>query len=311
VTNTEPQSARDEADETWPALPLNEWQDTCDTLHMWTQVVGKVKLELSPFLNEWWEVPLQLTARGLTTSTIPFGHGVFTIDFDFIDHNLYIRVSDGRVKVLPLIPRSVADFYAECMAALHALGITVTLDTLPAQVAHPIPFEQDREHAAYDPIYVSRWWRILTQAGMVMERYRSGFAGKSSPVQFYWGDFDLSQTRFSGRLAQPPKDAGRRVRFTDDQENVTSGFWPGGVKLPKPAFYSYQYPEPRGYKAASVRPPIARLDANLGEFVLNYDDVRNCAAPEEMILEFLNSTYEAGAKLANWDRTALEQHPPG
>ncbi|MGI8403145.1 MAG: DUF5996 family protein [Gemmatimonadaceae bacterium] len=299
-----------DAAEIWPALPLEAWRDTRDTLHMWMQIVGKVKLELCPFLNEWWEVPLFLSPRGLTTSTIPFARGVFAIDFDFLDHNLYVRASDGAVEVLPLIPRSVADFYAEFMAALRALGIEVTLNALPQQVEHPIPFDQDHEHVAYDRVFIDRWWRILTRVGVVMEQYRSGFTGKSSPVQFYWGDFDLSVTRFSGKPAQPPKGADRRVRFTEDEENVTSGFWPGGAKLAKPAFYSYTYPAPSGYKTASVRPGAARYDTKLGEFALNYDDVRLSPAPEKLILEFLQSTYEAGATLARWDRGALEHRGP-
>jgi len=296
--------------EIWPALPFEEWRDTCNTLHMWTQVVGKVKLKLCPFINEWWEVALQLTARGLTTSTIPFGRGVFAIDFDFLDHNLYIRSSDGGLKALPLMPRSVADFYAEFMAALGALGIEANLNTRPQQFKDPIPFEQDHQHTAYDPVYVDRWWRILTQVGGVMERYRTGFSGKSSPVQFYWGDFDLCQTRFSGKPSEPPKGANRRGRFTEDEENVTTGFWPGGAKYAKPAFYSYTYPAPPGYKTATVRPAAARFDAELGEFVLDYDDVRRSAAPEKTILDFLQSTYEAGATLAHWDRAALEKSGP-
>jgi hypothetical protein len=277
---------------------------------MWTQVVGKVKLELCPFLNEWWEVPLELTARGLTTSTIPYGRGAFEIAFDFIDHNLYIRTSDGALKALPLMPRSVADFYAEFMAALRALGIDVNLNTKPQQFQHAISFENDESHASYDPTYVNRWWRILTQVGIVLERYRSGFVGKSSPVQFYWGDFDLCVTRYSGRPSEPPKGANRRGRFTEDQENITSGFWPGGVKLPKPAFYSYTYPAPPGFKTAFVGPSPARYDATLGEFALDYDDVRRSVAPDQMVLEFLESAYDAGANLAHWDRAALEKPGP-
>ncbi|CAN5229845.1 DUF5996 family protein [soil metagenome] len=298
------------AAEEWPALPLDAWRATCDTLHTWTQMVGKVKLELCPFLNEWWEVPLALTARGLTTSTVPFARGAFTIDFDFLDHNLYIRTSEGAVRALPLIPRAVADFYAEFMVALGALGITLNLNTKPQQVQHPIPFEQDHEHAAYDPAYVDRWWRILTRVGTVMEQYRAGFSGKSSPVQFYWGDFDLCVTRFSGKPSEPPKGANRRGRYTEDEENITAGFWPGGPKYPKPAFYSYTYPAPADYKTALVRPAAAHFDSALGEFVLDYDDVRSSAAPEQMILDFLQSTYEAGATLAHWNRAALEKRGP-
>lgn len=299
------------AAEIWSALPLDAWRDTCDTLHMWTQVVGKVKLELCPFVNEWWEVPLQLTARGLTTMTIPFARGAFAIDFDFLDHNLYIRTSDGAVKALPLMPRSVADFYAEFMATLGALDIEVNLNTRPQQFQPLIPFEQDREHAAYDPMSVDRWWRILTRVGVVMEKYRAGFSGKSSPVQFYWGDFDLCVTRFSGKPSEPPKGANRRGRYTEDEENITAGFWPGGKKYPKPAFYSYTYPAPTtGYKTANIRPEKARFDPKLGEFLLDYDDVRSSPAPEKMILDFFQSTYEVGATFAHWDRAAFEKSGP-
>ncbi len=298
------------AAEAWPALPLEAWQDTYDTLHMWTQVVGKVKLELCPYLNEWWEVALHLTARGLTSGTIPWKDGVFAVDFDFIDHNLHIRASDGAVKSLPLLPRSVADFYGEFMAGLRALGIEVSINTTPSELEQPIPFEQDTTHAAYDPEYVTRCWRILLQSATVFERYRSSFAGKSSPVHFFWGGFDLSATRFSGKRAQPPKGAGRIMRFSEDQENIAVGFWPGGGKVQGPAFYAYTYPEPPGYKTAAVRPSAARYNAEMGEFLLMYDDVRVAAAPEQMILEFLQSTYEVGAALAGWDRQALEQRAP-
>ncbi len=297
--------------EAWPALPLDAWRDTCDTLHMWTQIVGKVKLELCPFVNEWWEVPLQLTARGLTTMTIPFAQGAFAIDFDFVDHNLYIRTSDGAVKALPLIPRSVADFYSEFMAMLGSLGIKANLNTRPQQFQPVIPFEQDREHAAYDPESVGKWWRILTRVGVVLEKYRAGFSGKSSPVQFYWGDFDLCVTRFSGKPSEPPKGANRRGRFTEDEENITVGFWPGGKKYPKPAFYSSTYPAPTtGYKNAHIRPAKARFEPELGEFVLDYDDVRSSPTPEKMILDFFQTTYEAGAVVAHWDRAAFEKHGP-
>ncbi len=297
--------------EAWPALPLDAWRDTCDTLHMWTQVVGKVKLELCSYVNEWWEVPLQLTARGLTTMTIPFARGAFAIDFDFVDHNLYIRTSDGAVKVLPLIPRSVADFYAEFMATLGALGIEVNLNTRPQQFQPLIPFEQDRQHAAYDPESVGKWWHILTRVGVVMDKYRAEFSGKSSPVQFYWGDFDLCVTRFSGESAEPPKGANRRGRFTEDEENITAGFWPGGKKYPNAAFYSYTYPAPAAdYKTAHIRPEKARFEPKRNEFLLDYDVVRSSPVPEKMILDFFQSTYEVGATSAHWDRAAFERPGP-
>jgi hypothetical protein len=294
----------------WPPLPLSAWQDTCDTLHMWTQIVGKVKLELSPFVSQWWEVALHPSARGLTTQTIPWQSGVFAVDFDFIEHNLHIRTSSGAVKSLPLLPRTVADFYGEFMAALGALGIQVAINTMPQEVEQPIPFEQDTQHHSYDPMYANRWWRILTRCATVFERHRATFSGKNSPVQFFWGSFDLSQTRFSGKPAHPPGSGGRIMRFAEDQQNVAVGFWPGGKKLTSPAFYSYTYPEPPGFKTASVRPGPAHYDTDLGEFILLYDDIRTADAPEELLLEFLRSTYEVGASLAGWDRAALAQQIP-
>ncbi len=296
--------------EAWPSLPYEEWKDTCDTLHMWMQIVGKVKLELCSFLNEWWEVSFHLTARGMTTLTIPYPGGVFGVDFDFIGHRLYIATSEGTTKALPLIPRSVADFYEEFMAALRSLGIDVTINTTPDEFENPIPFEQDRQHASYDPEYAHRWWRILTQISKVVEQYSSPFWGKSSPVQFFWGSFDLSQTRFSGKPAEPPKGADIIMRFAEDQENIAIGFWPGSGKIKGAAFYAYTYPEPPGFKTAQVRPDAAFYSADLGEFLLMYDDVRRAASPEAMIMDFLESTYEAGATLAHWDRNALERKVP-
>jgi hypothetical protein len=303
-------SARSDGAGAWPPLPLSAWKDTHDTLHMWTQIVGKVKLELCPFLNEWWEVALHLSARGITTATIPWQDGVFEVEFDFIDHNLRIRTSHGALKSLPLMPRSVAEFYGEFMAALRALGIDVAINTLPQEVEQPIPFENDTTHAAYDPEYANRWWRVLTRVQTVFEQYRSGFCGKSSPAHFFWGSFDLSQTRFCGKPALPPQGANRIMRFSEDQENIAAGFWPGSKTVNGPAFYSYTYPEPPGYKTASVRPSAARYDSDAGLFLLLYDDVRTAASPERTILEFLQSTYEVGANLSGWDRVALEQRGP-
>ncbi len=305
-------TAIDEADWAWPPLPLEEWKATLDTLHMWTQIVGKVKLELSPFLNEWWQVAFAVTARGLTTSTILWGNGVFEVNFDFIDHNLRVLTSGGAVKVMPLIPRSVADFYHEFMATLHALGIDVDINPHPVEVENGIRFDQDQVHASYDADPVHRWWRILVQVERVLEKYRSSFVGKSSPIQFWWGSFDLCETRFSGRLAPErewPKGS-RWMRFAQDQEHVTSGFWPGSGKIQEPAFYAYTYPEPAGFRSMAVRPDPAFYDPDLGEFILRYEDVRRAAAPEQMILEFFESTYEAGATLAQWDRAALERRAP-
>lgn len=300
--------------ETWPALPWSEWGETCETLHMWTQVVGKVKLALAPFLNQFWEVGFHPTARGMTTGLIPYADRALDVSFDFIDHNLSIHTSDGLTKVLPLIPRSVADFYQELMAALHACGIDVAINTTPSEVLQPIPFEEDRVHASYDAAYAHRWWQIQTQTTKVLQRYRSPFVGKSSPILFYWGSFDLNAARFSGRPATPPPGP-IFLRLAENQENVACGFWPGNPTMREssfrePAFYSYIYPEPAGYKEASVRPGAAYYNAELGEFVLHYDEARRAASPDAAILDFFQSTYEAAATLAKWDRAALEQPPP-
>ena len=303
-------AGQERADASWPPLPLEAWQDTYDTLHMWTQIVGKVKLELCPYLNEWWEVALHPTARGLTTLPMPTERGALEMSFDFVDHNLRLNTTAGAVKAMPLIPRSVADFYHELMAALRALGVEVTINTLPDEVEHPIPCDQDHVHASYDPEYATRWWRILIRASKVFARYRSPFVGKSSPVQFFWGSFDLSETRFSGRPAEPPKGANHITRLAEDQENIAAGFWPGGGKVDGPAFYAYTYPEPAGFKTARVKPSSAYYNADLGEFILMYDDMRQADSPEETLLAFLQSTYEAGANLAHWDRQRLERPVP-
>lgn len=296
--------------EAWPSLPWGEWKETCTTLHMWTQIVGKVKLELHPFLNQLWQVAFHVTARGLSTGTVPYGNGVFEVEFDFIDHNLYIRTSEGGLKALPLVPRTVADFYEEFMGSLNALGIEVTINPLPCEIPDPIPCDQNRVHSSYDSEYACRWWRTLVQTDKVLQRYRSDFVGKSSPVLFFWGSFDLSETRFSGKPATPPNGAPRFFQLAENQENVACGFWPGntsaaGVTLGEPAFYAYIYPEPPQFKEASVRPSSAYYHAELGEFILPYGEVRNSTSPEEAILDFFRSTYEAAANLAHWDRDAL------
>lgn len=295
----------------WPALPFEAWKDTLETLHMETQIVGKVALELCPFLNQWWEVALAVTARGLATSLIPSPNGgAFQISFDFIDHNLAIFTSDGQKKELALMPRAVADFYRDFMTALQALGIQVKINTKPSEVENGIPFEQDTTHHSYDAEYVNRCWRILVQVTKVFQQYRSHFQGKSSPINFFWGSFDLAQARFSGKQAAPPQGAGQIARFADNAEQIASGFWPGGPSLQTPAFYSYTYPEPQGFKNASLRPAQAHYDTNLGEFILLYDDVRKSASPEQTLLEFFQSAYETGAKLAHWNTQELEQQPP-
>lgn len=297
------------ANELWPALPLEAWKDTRDTLHMWTQIVGKVKLELCPFLSEWWEVALYVSARGMTTSRIPYNNMIFEVNFDFIDHNLFIVTSDGRMKGMPLVTRSVADFYREFMTCLRSLGIDVTINPKPSEVQNAIPFDQDSTHASYDAEYVHRFWRTLVQITKVFEQYRTPFIGKSSPVQFFWGSFDLTETRFSGRRASPPAGADKIIRLSEIQEQISAGFWTGTAdgKIQEPAFYAYAYPEPDGLKTASVRPSSAYYDTDMGEFILKYEDVRKASSPEQAIMEFLNSTFEAGARLAHWDLNELEE----
>ncbi len=298
----------------WPQLPWDAWKDTCETLHMWTQIVGKVKLELAPFLNELWEVGFHVTARGMTTGIIPAGDRIVEATFDFIDHNLVLTVSDGQVKVMPLVARSVADFYQEFMAVMRSLGIEVAINPVPVEVPDPIPFDQDRTHTSYDADSVHRFWRILAQTAQVLQRYRSPFAGKSSPILFYWGSFDLSAARYSGKPAPSLTGVPRFFQIAEDEENIACGFWPGnpnaaGVALGKPAFYSYTAPAPQGFADAAVRPDDAHFNSTLGEFILPYDDARRAASPEEVILDFFQSTYEAGAKLAGWDRSRLERKP--
>ncbi len=301
--------------ETWPALPLEEWRETQETLHLWTQVVGKVKLELTPFLNEWWNVAFAITPRGLTTGPIPAGDGAFAADFDFVDHALFVRASDGRTRAIPLIPRTVAAFYAEFLATLSALGIAVAVNPLPVEIPNPISFDMDTGHASYDPEPVERWWRIMLRAEQVLQRFRTPFVGKSSPVNFFWGSFDLTATRYSGRPAAPPVGAPYFLQIAETQENFACGFWPGnatmtGFELGEPAFYAYVYPAPSGFTEAAVRPDAARYDPGLGEFLLRYDDVRRAAAPDVAILHFFESSYRAAATLAGWDRQALERTPP-
>lgn len=296
----------------WPALPLADWQDTLDTLHMWLQIIGKIKLACSPFLNEWWNVGLQVTASGLTTGPIPSGARIFQIDLDFVRHNLAIQTSDGAVKMMPLIPRSVANFYAELMATLAAIGIDVTINTLPSEVPNPIRCDINETHASYDPEYVDRWWRILVQTHMVLERFRTPFAGKSSPILLYWGSFDLSHARFSGHPAPPLAGVPRFFQIAEEQENFTCGFWPGnasysGQSLGEAAFYAYHNPAPPHIRDASVRPEGAHFDAAFGEFILRYDDARRSPSPAQAVLEFFQSTYEAVARLAGWDRDRLER----
>ena len=293
--------------EAWPALPLEAWKDTCRTLHMWTQIVGKIRLKLTPHLNHWWEVPFYLTSRGLTTTPIPFGDRTFDATFDFIDHALIFQTSEGRTEVLPLRPRSVADFYHDVMATLQRLAIDVRIWTMPSEVQAPIRFEEDRQHASYDAVYAHRFWRILLRADVIFKEFRARFIGKASPVHFFWGSFDLAVTRFSGRRAPIREGADLITREGYSHEVSSCGFWPGSGSLTGPAFFSYAAPEPPGFKDARIRPASAFYSAEFSNFLLPYDDVRSAADPRTMVLEFLQSTYEAAATLGGWDRENLER----
>ena len=297
----------------WPSLPLADWQDTCATLQLWTQVVGKIRLAQAPLVNHWWQVPLYVTARGLTTSPMPFGAFSFQIDFDFIDHRLVIATSEGKSAELALEPRSVADFYREVMARLKALGIMVKIWTMPVEIADAIPFESDQLHAAYDRDSANRFWRILLQCNRVFGLFRSRFIGKVSPVHFFWGSFDLAVTRFSGRPAPEHPGSAPHVgnwvmREAYSHEVSSCGFWPGGGAVKEPAFYSYAYPQPPGFAKAKVGPKGAYWQDDLQEFIMPYEAIRQCPSPDDWLLEFLESSYAAAADLAHWDRSALERH---
>jgi hypothetical protein len=291
----------------WPALPLKKWSDTCATLHMWTQIVGKIRLAMSPRLNHWWEVPLYLSARGLTTSPIPYSAGILEIEFDLIDHELVIETSSGDVKSLRLAPRSVADFYGSLMETLGSIGIHPKIWTMPCEVPNPIRFEQDEVHASYDPEYANRFFRVLASADTVFKEFRAGFVGKASPVHFFWGSFDLAVTRFSGRRAPERQGADPITREAYSHEVISAGFWPGGGAIADAAFYAYAAPEPPGFSKAVVRPQAAFYSSELSEFLLMYDEIRKAALPNSALLDFLHSTYEAGATLGKWDRQGLEK----
>ena len=293
--------------ESWPALPLDAWQDTRDTLHMWTQIVGKVRLALSPLINHWWEVPLYVNARGLTTSAIPYSRGVFEVEFDFLEHNLLIKTSEGSGKIMPLAPRSVAEFYKQFMAALQSLGIEVKIWRMPVEIPNPIAFDRDTQHSSYDREYVTRFWRILLLVNTIFEEFRSGFIGKNSPVHFFWGSFDLAVTRFSGRRAPPREGADSVTREAYSHEVISAGFWPGGGDMKGAAFYAYAAPEPAGYAQAPVQPSKAFYHPEMKEFFLMYDDVRMDSSPRKALLEFLQSSYDGAANLAKWDRAELER----
>ncbi len=297
-------------EELLPDLPLDAWQDTLTTLHLWTQIVGKMRLALTPMVNHWWQIPLYVTARGLTTSPMPMNGEVLQIDFDFIAHVLQVQSSSGATRMIPLVGHSVATFYQDLMAALRSLGMDIQIWTVPVEVEEQIPFEQDKKHAAYDVEYAHRFWRVLLQVDRVMKAFRGRFCGKASPVHFFWGSFDLATTRFSGRSAPPNENAFHVAKYVMQEAYVDEcssiGFWPG-TGLGEPAFYAYQYPEPPGYKDYAIQPDQAYYEPILKEFILPYAAVRTAPNWEEMLLDFFQSTYEAGANLANWDRLALEQ----
>jgi len=292
----------------WPDLPLSAWSETCETLHRWTQIAGKVRMALTPQVNHWWNVTLYVTARGLGTSAIPYGPGAFEIIFDFVDHRLRIDASDGRSESFALAPMTVKDFYLEFMRRLQRLDIKVHIWTMPSEIENAVPFDQDVVHAQYDPVYAQRFWRALLQADRVMKAFRAGFIGKVSPVHFFWGSFDLAVSRFSGRPALPPSTAAPSwVREAYSHEVSSCGFWPGNGGYGRAAFFVYAYPEPAGYGDTRLRTAEAFYDRDLGQFILPYDAVRSARDPDTLLMGFLQETYAAAADLAHWDRAALER----
>ena len=299
----------------WPELAFENWKDTAATLHMWTQIVGKIRLAQTPWTNHSWHVTLYLTSRGLTTSPIPHRTSTFEIQFDFIDHQLRILKSDGAKKIVDLIPQTVAQFYATVMKSLGELDLPVTINTTPNEIPEPIPFERDEVHRAYDPEYANRFWRVLVQVDRVFKEFRARFCGKCSPVHFFWGAPDLAVTRFSGRPAPPhpggfPHMPDAVTREAYSQEVSSLGFWAGAEAMPQAIFYSYAYPEPKGFSEAKVKPDAASYNSQFKEFILPYDAVRAATEPDEMILDFAQSTYDAASILGKWDRAALQEVKP-
>jgi hypothetical protein len=293
--------------EPWPALPPQEWRDTYATLHMWTQIVGKTRLALAPWQNHWWHVALHVTARGLATGPMPYGSRTLDVEFDFVQHSLVLRTSDGAVQEIALRPRSVAEFYRLYLAALAALDVHVALWPVPVEVEHPVRFTDDHGHASYDPEYANRFWRILTQVDDVFRQFRGRFLGKCSPVHFFWGSFDLAVTRFSGRRAPKRTGADRVTQEAYSHEVISAGFWPGSGAVQEAAFYAYAAPEPAGLRDLTPQPSTAYYHAQMGEFILPYAAIRTAASPVDALLAFLHSTYDAAAGLAGWDRAALER----
>jgi hypothetical protein len=296
----------------WPELPLSAWTDSCETLQLWTQIVGKVRLKLTPLVNHWWNVTYRVSSRGLVVASTPYGRGTFDVTFDLIGHQLQIATSDGKSESFALAPMTVAAFYAEFMARLHRLGIEVSIWTVPSEIENAVPFERDKKHAQYDPVYVTRFHQALVQSARVMSAFRAPFIGKASPVHFFWGSFDLAVTRFSGRTAPPPKGETPNVASwvmaeAYSHEVSSCGFWPGNGGYGRAAFYAYAYPEPAGYGDTSMRTAGAFYDKNVGQFILPYDTVRAASDPDALLLGFLQETYAAAADLAKWDRAALER----
>jgi hypothetical protein len=294
------------SDDGWPALPYDAWKDTYATLHMWTQIVGKVALALAPPINHGWAIALHPTARGLTTRLLPHGARAFTIEFDFVEHQLVIRTTDGDRRISRLEPRAVSDFYRDVMATLRSMSLPVKIWPVPVEIPDPIPFEKDTQHHAYDAELANRFWRILVQIERVLARERSRFIGKCSPVHFFWGGFDLAVSRFSGRTA-PPRDGPAFMREAYSHEVISHGFWPGSGAVLEPAFYAYAVGEPSGLKEAKVEPSAAFYHREMGEFILPYEAVRTASNPDDAIAAFVDSTYDRAATLAKWDRAALER----
>ncbi len=294
-------------DDAWPPLPFAEWRPTYETLHLWMQIVGKIRIELTPLLNHWWNSTFYLTARGMTTSPMPYRNGAFEIRFDFIDHALVIDSSDGGSGGFDLRPQATADFYEQLRDELHKLGIEVSIWPVTVELPEAIRLDQDRSHASYDPDQVHSWWRATLSSALVLEEFRARFVGKSSPVHFFWGSFDLAVTRFNGRRAPERDGADAVTKEAYSHEVISAGFWPGSGAVSDAAFYAYAAPSPDGLAAAAVRPAAARWDKELGEFLLMYDDVRRAESPRDVLLDFLESTYEAAATLARWDRAVLER----
>ncbi len=295
----------------WPELPLAEWKDTCDTLHRWTQIIGKIKLALTPQVNHWWNCTLHVTPHGLTTYAMYYNNRLLEIEFDFISHLMLFETADNPTKRIALRPCSVAEFYQEVMATLRSLGISVAIWTTPVEIPERTPFERDNKHKSYDPEYVQRFWRILAQTNRVFSEFRSRFIGKVSPVHFFWGSFDFAVTRFSGRPAPTHPGApyvARYVMIEAYSHEVSScGFWPGGGAVNEPAFYAYSYPEPQGFKQYPIQPKEAFCQMQMGEFLLPYDVVRTADSPDDVLMAFLQSSYEAAATCGKWNRNALER----